>query len=427
MSTMEGKKPTPTARNTLPRSESSLDDETFDGAGFKELRELNTVLEKYIKEVRGCDFQVGSTGSTTSISVNINRSEIESIQSEYDGQLAEWKKKYDDKDLEIAKLKAEIERLKAEIKRLNESNNIKDGTIQERDLTIEALKSEINRLNALMTMLKNQKEIYELQIKRLEGEVAKLKVELASILKAFVDEQQRNQELCGKITSKEKELRFKIEVLGKELASERGKTNIDIASLDTKIENQYSGRLDIELDLLRQIYDEHMKVSKETLEKSYEKKVSDLKTSLNSQPDLGIVSEEITKIRIDLEQYKKKIEELGSNNQILLTQKSRLWEEMREKELMYAARMKAKDTEMENLEKNMENWKIELEKLRKKLNAEASEVKVYNQLITPEVNRMASRYSEHFFSENLNGSFTAAAATATVTVSQESVSQKISK
>merc|ERR1711915_1156524 len=150
MSTMEGKKPTPTARNTLPRSASSLDDETFDGAGFKELRELNTVLEKYINEVRGCDFQVGRTASSTSISVNINRSEIESIQSEYDGQLAEWKKKYDDKDLEI-------DRLKAEIKRLNESNNIKDGTIQERDLTIEALKSEINRLNAL-TMLKNQKE-----------------------------------------------------------------------------------------------------------------------------------------------------------------------------------------------------------------------------------------------------------------------------
>merc|ERR1712198_523427 len=242
------------------------------------------------------------------------------------------------------------------------------------------------------TMLKNQKEIYELQIKRLEGEVAKLKVELASILKAFVDEQQRNQDLCGKITSKEKELRFKIEVLGKELASERGKTNIDIASLDTKIEDQYSGRLDAELKILRKIYQEHMNDSKETLEKSYEKKVSDLKHSLNSQPDLGIASEEITKIRIDLEQYKKKIEELGSNNQLLLTQKSRLWEEMREKELMYTARMKAKDTEMENLEKNMEYWKIELKNLRKELNAEATEVKVYNQLIAPEVNRMTTRY-----------------------------------
>jgi len=418
MSTMEGEKPTPAARDT-PRRCPSLDYETFVGAGFKELRELNTVLEKYINEVRECDFQVGKNRSSTSISVNINRSEIESIQSEYDGQLAEWKKKYDDKDLEIAKLKAEIERLKAEIKRLNENNNIKDGTIQEQDLTIEALKSEINRLNALMTMLKNQKEIYELQIKRLEGEVAKLKVELATILKAFVDEQQRNQELCGKITSKEKELRFKIDVLGKELASERGKTNIDIASLDTKIENQYSGRLELELHILRKIYEEHMKVSKETLEKSYEKKVSDLKTSLNSQPDLGIASEEITKIRIDLEQYKKKIEELGSNNQLLLTQKSRLWEEMREKELIYEARMKAKDTEMENLEKNMEYWKIELEILRKELNAEATEVKVYNQLIAPEANRMATRY----YDQSLNGSSTKA----TVTVSQESSSQKTSK
>ena len=58
--------------------------------------------------------------------------------------------------------------------------------------------------------------------------------------------------------------------------------------------------------------------------------------------------------------------------------------------------MKAKDTEMENLEKNMEYWKIELEKLRKKLNAEASEVKVYNQLITPEVNRMATRLIKSF-------------------------------
>ena len=55
---------------------------------------------------------------------------------------------------------------------------------------------------------------------------------------------------------------------------------------------------------------------------------------------MEIASAEITKIRIDLEQYKKKIEELGSNNQLLLTQKSRLWEEMREKELMYAARVR---------------------------------------------------------------------------------------
>ena len=72
MSTMEGEKPTPAARDT-PRRCPSLDYETFVGAGFKELRELNTVLEKYINEVRECDFQVGKNRSSTSISVNINR------------------------------------------------------------------------------------------------------------------------------------------------------------------------------------------------------------------------------------------------------------------------------------------------------------------------------------------------------------------
>ena len=48
------------------------------------------------------------------------RSEIINLQSQYDDQLADWKKKCDDKDKEIAALKAEIARLKAEIKILKE-------------------------------------------------------------------------------------------------------------------------------------------------------------------------------------------------------------------------------------------------------------------------------------------------------------------
>ena len=49
-----------------------------------------------------------------------DRSEIIDLQSKYDDQLEDWKKKCDDKDKEIAALKAEISKLKAEIKRLKE-------------------------------------------------------------------------------------------------------------------------------------------------------------------------------------------------------------------------------------------------------------------------------------------------------------------
>merc|ERR1719481_48889 len=160
--------------------------------GFLSLKELNSLLEKYISEVQGLDLSLAKTGGSTSVTVNIDRSEIVNLQSQYDDQLADWKKKCDDKDKEIAALKAEIARLKAEI---------------------ETLKSEISRLTAILSMMKNQKEIYEVQIKHLQGEVAKLRGELNNLVNALASEQNRSQDLGWKLASMEKDLRFKIDVL----------------------------------------------------------------------------------------------------------------------------------------------------------------------------------------------------------------------
>ena len=76
----------------------------------------------------------------------------------------------------------------------------------------------------------------------MHDEVAKLKSELNNLVNALASEQNRSQDLCWKLGSMEADLRFKIDVLGSELASERGKTNIDIASLDTRIQGQYADR-----------------------------------------------------------------------------------------------------------------------------------------------------------------------------------------
>merc|ERR1711874_466081 len=267
--------------------------------GFLSLKELNALLEKYISEVQGLDLSLTKGGASTSVSVNIDRSEIINLQSQYDDQLAEWKKKCDDKDKEIAALKAEISRLKAEIKILKESASNKDGIIKERDLTIETLKSEITRLTAILSMMKNQKEIYEVQIKHLQGEVIKLRGELNKLVNALATEQNRSQDLGWKLSSMEKDLRFKIDVLGSELASERGKTNIDIASLDTRIQGQYAERLKDELEILRKIYKEHMRVSEESLEMSYKKKVADLEVYLKAQIDSAKPTEDMTAIKIE--------------------------------------------------------------------------------------------------------------------------------
>ena len=79
-------------------------------------------------------------------------------------------------------------------------------------------------------------------VQHLQGEISKLTGELNAMINAFAEEQNKSQDLGCKLASMEKELRFKIDVLGSELASERGKTNIDIASLDTRIQGQYADR-----------------------------------------------------------------------------------------------------------------------------------------------------------------------------------------
>merc|ERR1712179_793234 len=364
--------------------------------GFLSLKELNNLLEKYISEVQGLDLSMTKSTGNTSVTVNIDRSEILNIQSQYDDQLADWKKKCDGKDKEIAAQKAEIARLKAEIKILTESGKNKDGIIKERDLTIETLKSEISRLTAILSMMKNQKGIYEVQIKHLQDEVAKLRSELNNLVNALASEQNHSQDLCWKLGSLEADLRFKIDVLGSELASERGKTNIDIASLDTRIQGQYADRLKDELEILRKIYKEHMRVSQESLEMSYKKKVEDLEVYLKAQVDSAKPTEDMTAIKIEIEKYKKKIEELDTNNRDLSLQWSRLQVELKEKEASFQAKMLAKETEMNYMAKQTAEYKKMCDEMRGKLLSEATEVQVYNRLITPEMNRITNIYSDQF-------------------------------
>jgi len=386
------------------------------------------LLVKYIGRVQDLEMNQAQPGAGSSITVNIDRygdsnttpgttntdcrSEITNLQNKYDDQLADWKKKCDEKDKEIAALKAEITKLKAEIKKLKESNANKDGTIKERDLTIEGLRAEISKLQATLAMFQNQKEIYEFQITRLQGEIAYLTGELNTMNIALSAEENRSLDLGNRLASMEKELRFKIDVLGSELASERGKTNIDISSLDTRIKNEYADRLKDELKVLRKIYEEHMRVSQETLEMTYKQKISDLEVSLAVHMNSVKPTEDMTALKVEIEKYKKKMEELDSNNRDLSLQWSKLSVEIRDKEAAFNAKMSAKEIEMSYLAKQNAEYKKMYEEMRSKLLYEESEVKVYNRLITPEVDRIrrssgmqisGSRATTLNFSRNSDG------------------------
>jgi len=368
---------------------------------FLSIKELNEKLEKYIEDVKDLGLSHGKPSSN--ISINIDRSAVSSIHSEFDEKFDDWKKKYNEKDLQIAELLAMITKLKAEIKRLQESENRKEGLIKEKDLTIEALRSEISKLESLLSMFKNQKEIYELQLKQLKGEVAKLTGDLTTKVNTLAKEQNQNYDLECRLTALEKDLRFKIDMLGQELDSERSNTTIDIDSLDTKRRSQYDTRLEDELKILREIYSQHMKISEETLEKSYKNKVSDLEASLKAEKVKTKPTEDVTALKIEIKTFKRRIDDLDDNDRDLDLQLSKLQVQLKEKNASFAAKMAAKDKEMKYLREKTEEYRRLYEVERKKIMAEAREVNVYNELITPEFDRI-QRYTDSFMNGGENSS-----------------------
>ena len=67
--------------------------------------------------------------------------------------------------------------------------------------------------------------------------------------------------------------------------------------------------------------------------------ISDLEVSLAVQMNSVKPTEDITGLRVDLEKYKKKVEELDSNNRNLSMQWSKLSVELRDKEATFNAKV----------------------------------------------------------------------------------------
>jgi len=140
--------------------------------------------------------------------------------------------------------------------------------------------------------------------------------------------------------------------------------------------------------------------------------ISDLEVSLAVHMNSVKPTEDMTALKVEIEKYKKKMEELDSNNRDLSLQWSKLSVEIRDKEAAFNAKMSAKEIEMSYLAKQNAEYKKMYEEMRSKLLYEESEVKVYNRLITPEVDRIrrssgmqisGSRATTLNFSRNSDG------------------------
>ena len=192
------------------------------------------------------------------------------------------------------------------------SNSNKDGKIKERDLTIEGLRAEISKLQANLSLFQNQKEIYEFQITvvLLNDLAICSKYSYWSVYKERSPTWLENLmpwpmplllsstealTLAADLPPWRRSWGSRLMCWGVSWPAREGRpTSIfppwtQKFRVSMQIGKSYKGcitflnwliklnRLKAELKILRKMYEEHMRVSQETLEMTYKKKVDTMK------------------------------------------------------------------------------------------------------------------------------------------------------
>merc|ERR1711962_877857 len=221
-----------------------------------------------------------------------------------------------------------------------------DKERKELEAMIAKLRTEVVGLQNKVNPLLHQEHIFKAHITKLQFQLAFLAAELEGIIKENFNEDVRGDDLKDRLSYLEEELKFKLEVLNKELESEMARTKMDISSMDVRIKGEYINRLKVEVDILRGTYDDFMKVTWEQLE-GEELKVRCSELSVRIQTD----------------------------------------------EVEFRAKMSSKereiDWEIREISRQQEKW----EELKRCLMEERVEVHFYDKLLTPEVERMKMRHT----------------------------------
>jgi len=392
------KKDTKTTIMSNPsKKERSFDENDFSKwadlslTGFLNLRDLNTLLLKYIGVAHELEESQGGTEDNSMIDIDIKESEIVVLDQKYKDEVDAWKKLWNEADARIKALKAQIQKLEAEKKELEKLGKEKDAKLEEKNKIIADLRAKIADIQAKLSAFLCQQEIFDAELARLHAELAYLTGEINAYTSLYDNEKLRSSDLEDKKNSLEQELRFKISVLEAELTTKTERSSVDTTSMEVRIKGEFAARLKIELRMLRNMFEESMRVNKEKFEMQYRAQITQLELDLSLAISQQSSPEDLDEIRAQIKKFEASISQLRGKNDSLSQGCSKITVELKKQETSFTATMTKREREIEHLKK--ENARIIqlYEELSSRLMMTKAEVGVYDRLITPELDRITAR------------------------------------
>merc|ERR1711963_1341766 len=216
-----------------------------------------------------------------------------------------------------------------------------------------------------------------------------LREKLAEAKRALDEEQLKSADLENTCARLEEDLKFKLQLLEKELSEVKQREEIEITEMDGKLQEEYEDRLQKALNELRDVYDKQMAQNREDFGKLYESRVQELQTALTSERGKASSSTQaLEESRARIEGLVAKVSSLEADN-LSLTQKiTDLGQKMEGQNAAHRAQLAAKDNEIQRLLDELSNQLQEYQNLMDTKIALDMEIAVFRRLLESEEDRL---------------------------------------
>merc|ERR1712198_45244 len=299
----------------------------YDG---QNLPQLNAILRKYIERVqeleKGTRSQKKQKTESNKITVNIDQKEIKNLKTEYGDEITEKIRKLDKKDKQIIDLEKKITQLEAQKKALEISLSDKEKIINDLKRTIAVLNAEKAKLTGEIACIKsklttsdsnfeNFKVVWELKLEELEKEKLELEKTVSKKTEEYINEKNKTYPLKFKLESLQRDLKYQSDLLSEELEVWKSRTQssaqIGIEASEKEFKCKFDDRFQEQLILLRKIYEQHITDSKFEMKKIYDDKITEYEETKTSAYKAQLSSDKtrISVLTDQLEKYKKLYEE----------------------------------------------------------------------------------------------------------------------
>eukprot|EP00096_Caligus_rogercresseyi_P015176 TRINITY_DN761_c0_g1_i12.p1 TRINITY_DN761_c0_g1~~TRINITY_DN761_c0_g1_i12.p1 ORF type:complete len:675 (+),score=193.11 TRINITY_DN761_c0_g1_i12:203-2227(+) len=353
------------------------------------LQNLNNRLASYIDRVRQLQNENNKLSHQIKTVEEYQSKELSNVKDLYDKQTEELKEALDTMNKQYNQLKVGAEGLLQENQDLKDRLRKKESDYKNSMNHVSSLEDQIRNLtNKLSEEVSERKKVAD-ELQDILPELDSLRERLAEAKRLLDEEQLKKANLENQCSRLEEDLKFKLQLLEKELMEVKTRKEIEITEMDSKLQDEYEDRLQKALEELREVYDKQMAQSRDDFAKLYDKRVRDLQTSLSEERGSNVSGlQELKESKNRIETLISKISDLEGANLGLNQKMSDMSQAIEDMRSTHRAQMNAKDSEIKRLLDELSNQLKEYQNLQDIKVALDMEIAVFRSLIEVEEDRL---------------------------------------